>query len=181
VYLNTAGGSASAFACRLVKGDRMRDLAAFRIGAAALPPGNDCLPRARFAGPGAVHRGRRILFLGFPLNYGMQADPEGGGLRKLPIARTGIIASEPGVDEFLIDAMVSNGNSGSPVFVRAGKGRRAAPGYRLAGIMKEFQHDTIPLRRDDGSARKIPHNTGLAAVIPADAIAAFLENLPGVP
>ncbi|OGN92222.1 MAG: hypothetical protein A2Z75_04400 [Chloroflexi bacterium RBG_13_50_10] len=59
--------------------------------------------------------GQRIIFIGYPENRYDQ-------LHNLPIVRSGVTASHPkvdynGEDQFLIDAQVFPGSSGSPVFL----------------------------------------------------------------
>jgi S1-C subfamily serine protease len=188
VFLTNESGDAEKFSAELIQGDRTLDIAAFRIVPSrpgqiippmrsGIPPagyiaGNQCLTTASFACPGDIRRGVRVVFLGFPLHYGMDIKPGGLRLSKSPIVREGFIASVVARGEFLIDAMVSNGNSGSPVFIRSSKGPR------IAGIIKEFQHDSIPFRSESGTMTAIPHNAGLGAVIPIQTVAAFLERLP---
>ena len=63
--------------------------------------------------------GRDVVFIGYPLGL---FDTK----HNLPIMRSGKLASIPKVDfngkpEFLIDAQVFSGSSGSPVFVNAGR------------------------------------------------------------
>jgi len=214
VYLNTRNNTAEAFPCTFLKGDRENDLAAFRVQVSGktraqltdggfwnereshfqLPSTNNCLLPVHFARPADIRRGCRIAFLGFPLNYGISVEPVTGNLVKKPIFRSGVIASEVSGNEFLIDAMVSNGNSASPVFVRTGATRRSnnsakkavegdgfEPAYRLIGIMKEFQHDSIKIHGGDGSIQAIPHNAGIGVVIPVNVIKEFLSDLPAQP
>jgi S1-C subfamily serine protease len=147
-----------------------------------------------FASTEQVHRGYEVMFLGFPLNAGTKddyvsvtgKDPEGKEIplarvaklaRKSPIARFGRVASEIDDDsgDFLIDAMVSHGNSGAPVFVRTGD--EQASSFLFAGIIGTFKSDDIAFRSDDGQEINIPHNSGLGSVISAAVIKSFLENI----
>ena len=62
-----------------------------------------------------LEAGQRVVFVGYPDN---RYDPK----HNLPIIRSGIIASHPKVDyngeqQFIIDAQVFPGSSGSPVFL----------------------------------------------------------------
>jgi S1-C subfamily serine protease len=199
VSLNTAANTIEKFRCVFVKGDRKHDLAAFRIildekqlselvaggfvsrdtHRLTLPYTNRYLTRSSFARPSSVRRGCTIVFLGFPLNYGITVEKATRKLIKKPVFRSGKIASEVFNDEFLIDAMVSNGNSGSPVFIRSVTSRRGAshPCYKLIGIMKEFQHDTVTVDLEADGRVNIPHNAGLGIVIPVDIIETFIRDI----
>lgn len=192
VYLNTADNGVERFACTFLKGDPQRDIAVFRLsfggknrpqlsaegfaednsGSVTLPYTNRYLTAGLFASPEEIRRGYRVAFLGFPLSYGMPVEGRTKRVVKSPVYRTGTVASEAFNGEFLIDAMVSNGNSGSPVFVRSGRGRR----YAFVGIIKEFQRDTIRVKMDDGKTADVPHNAGLGVVIPVGVIEVFLRE-----
>ncbi|MBI4242852.1 MAG: hypothetical protein HY606_02075 [Planctomycetes bacterium] len=96
--------------------------------------------------------GKQTTFLGFPLRIGQwQRDP---------VARSGIVARELASGDFFIDAMVSHGNSGSPVFVfGAAKEDNTIAPY-LVGIAKAFRSDYV------GEFSTGPyHNAGLGYVI----------------
>lgn len=80
--------------------------------------------------------GQRIMFIGYPKGFF-------DTVNFLPVARTGFIASIPGVDfegkkQLLIDAQVFPGSSGSPVFIEIGST------YKLLGIISE-----VPIRSLD--------------------------------
>lgn len=144
-----------------------------------------------------IKRGKNILFLGFPLQIGItyvelkrKIELKKGGhlnvqtvepIFKNAIARYGKIASK--INEngtFLIDAMVSHGNSGSPVFVRSGcvkNHEKVYMEYKLIGILKAFIQDEIQFRSDSGQLISIPHNTGLGEVISIVAIKKFIKDL----
>ena len=101
----------------------------------------------------------------------------------LPVARTGITASPPGVDwngrrEFLIDCAVSPGSSGSPVYLFSPSGTRLSTDHRvvttdrviLLGIVKSvFLHDVrgnlkavaVPTTVEDSFRVRIPNDLGL--------------------
>jgi hypothetical protein len=77
-----------------------------------------------------LHPAQQVLFVGYP-----------NGIRdrmhNLPVARGGLLASLPTVDfdgepDFLIDAKVWPGSSGSPVFV---EGNSAQAPFSLIGIL----------------------------------------------
>ncbi|MEE9214595.1 MAG: serine protease [Thermodesulfobacteriota bacterium] len=78
-----------------------------------------------------------VIFVGYPIGFSDQ-------LNNLPIARAGKIASHPRVDfngkpEYLIDAQVFPGSSGSPVFTLLnGK-------YRLCGVVGQSISRTLPV------------------------------------
>ena len=101
----------------------------------------------------------------------------------LPVARTGITASPPGVDwngrkEFLIDCAVFPGSSGSPVYLFSPSGTRLSADHKvvttdrvlLLGIIKSvFLHDIrgnlrsveVPTTVSDGFDVQIPNDLGL--------------------
>lgn len=158
-------------------------------GIAVTPSGDGFLSTSQFGSASLIARGREVMFLGFPLNQGtseksipiMRQNEYGetvevAEIKKLiaksPVARFGRIASKPSDGIFLIDAMVSHGSSGSPVFVREGHidGANYQSSYRLIGIISRFKSDDIVFRSEDGSEMSIPHNSGLGIVIPIDAI-----------
>jgi S1-C subfamily serine protease len=195
-YLSTPDNRIEKFCCTFIKGDRLKDIAVFRVqvpdkygdrlivkfgetvSKGGVSAANRCLTADYYADPALIRRGYRVVFLGFPLNYGLAYDEHAGQLIKQPVFRSGRIATEIINGEFLIDAMVSNGNSGSPVFVRTG-GREAparSPAYLLIGIIKEYQHDSIKMHLE-GRVVEIPHNTGLGVVIPVDEVKRFLNGL----
>lgn len=195
-YFNTASNTVERFRCELLKADPGLDLALFRVTLQGktteqlvaggfvtnggpqvqMPSTNRYLSPESFADDADIRRGYRIAFLGFPLNYGLTVEKDTHHLLKRPVFRTGTIASENLDGEFLVAAMVSNGNSGSPVFVRAvyKSGNATSLGYKLIGVIKEFQHDTIAATFD-GKTAEIPHNTGLGIVIPIGVIKEFIK------
>ena len=101
----------------------------------------------------------------------------------LPVARTGITASPPGVDwngrkEFLIDCAVYPGSSGSPVYLFSPSGTRLSVDHKvvttdrvtLLGIVKSvFLHDirgnlksvAVPTTVNDGFDVRVPNDLGL--------------------
>lgn len=87
-------------------------------------------------------------------------------IAKSPIVRFGRIASSLRSNEFLIDAMVNHGNSGSPVFVVVREPRVAgvSVGLRFAGLVKGFLSDNISYKSDLGHTISLPHNSGLGVV-----------------
>lgn len=142
-----------------------------------------------------IKRGNEIIFLGFPLNLGIEEYTEYLGKTKTPngeecdvfnkyrlkkpVFRSGKIASEIYQGNFLIDAMVSHGNSGSPVFVRTGHTdvNGVTSDYKFVGILKRFVSDNIDFRSDAGQVLSLPHNTGLGEVVSIEIIKEFLKDV----
>ncbi|NIE63131.1 serine protease [Burkholderia sp. Ax-1719] len=89
-----------------------------------------------------LHPGQQVLFVGYP-------DSVHDRMHNLPVLRTGVLASLPYVDfdgkpDFLLDAQIWNGSSGSPVFVKADD---APVSFSLIGVIhssrkKRDQTDT---------------------------------------
>lgn len=133
--------------------------------------------------------------MGFPLNQGLVTKkiprvlktPNGHKeillppivrlIQKTPVAGYGRIASESVGGFFLIDAMVNQGNSGSPVFVRKGVREKTGPrcDYDFIGIIKGYKSDNIVFRSEDGHTMAVPHNSGLVIVISIEAIRKFIN------
>jgi S1-C subfamily serine protease len=172
-YVNAADGTIEKCPCRFIKGDPLRDMALFSLSLPRLPSTNAGVDTRAAGGRPAIRRGREVLFLGFPLYYGIMTEPGSGKRIKRPVCRKGMIASEISDGEYMIDAMVNNGNSGSPVFVLIPARQGAAARYVFAGLIKEYQHDQIPCSIN-GTMIKVPHNAGLGIVIPVDVIADFV-------
>jgi len=111
-----------------------------------------------------------ISYIGYPNN---QYDKQ----HNLPLLRKGYIASIPEIDfnykeEFVIDAQVFPGSSGSPVFTAIGKD------YRLLGIVSQTmirygKLQTIPIKMPLGVREII----GLGIVIKAPLIKEFVEEV----
>jgi S1-C subfamily serine protease len=176
VYMNAPDDRLVSFRCRLIKGDPALDLALFAIdlGGKSMSSNNKPVPRAPFAAEKRLQRGVPVCFLGFPLHYGIGTDIPVHRITKIPVYRAGTIATEVFNSEFLIDAMVSSGNSGSAVFIRTARGTEQSEVFLFAGILKEFQHDTIEVKNPGGRTMALPHNTGLGVVIPAPVIEKFI-------
>ena len=117
-------------------------------------------------------RGTEIYYLGFPASIST-------GERSTPIYRSGVIALDREYlhGEYLIDGMVIQGSSGSPVFNCDGK---------LLGILHGHVNYSSnvsgfdifgPSVRIDASLRL---NSGLGLLIPVDRLIEFLEEIsPG--
>ena len=162
-----------------------------------IPKENRIIGKNSFGDSSNIKRGKNILFLGFPLGKGITYEKLVQNIEvtkgnKIPltyiklifknaIARYGRIASKiTEKDTFLIDAMVSHGNSGSPVFVRSGyvkNHEKVYMEYKFIGILKAFIQDEIQFRSDNGQLISIPHNTGLGEVISIVAIENFIKDL----
>lgn len=131
-----------------------------------------CISSTTAGDHNSITRGRNILFLGFPLGFGIDR-------KKEPIARYGHISSRPDSDGmFLIDAMVNNGNSGSPVFVRDGEDSNGMIicSYRFVGIIKGYIPAYVEYKSNNGDSIKLPHNSGLGIVIGINKINIFMEK-----
>lgn len=113
--------------------------------------------------------GNDVWFVGYPENRFDTAN-------NLPVLRRGYIASIPKVDfegrsEFLIDAQVFPGSSGSPVFTSLGNQ------FRLVGIVsqtmiKNEQLQAIPT----GAALGVQQILGLGIVLKASLLTPLLET-----
>ena len=113
--------------------------------------------------------GNDVWFVGYPENRFDTAN-------NLPVLRRGYIASIPKVDfegrpEFLIDAQVFPGSSGSPVFTLLGNQ------FRFVGIVsqtmiKNEQLQTIPT----GAALGVQQILGLGIVLKASLLTPLLED-----
>lgn len=113
--------------------------------------------------------GSDVLFIGYPEN---RFDIN----HNLPILRKGIIATIPTIDfngqkQFLIDAQVLKGSSGSPVFASI-KGN-----YKLVGVVSQtmIKHQkltTIPTAYDFG----VEQTLGLGVVLKKVLVEELIEN-----
>ncbi len=108
------------------------------------------------------------------MGYGINYNEKRQETIKAPILKNGIIASEVFKNEFIVDAMVNNGNSGSPVFMQSNK--KSILGYVFTGIVKQFQHDSIKVKLNGSQKEKIPHNSGMGIVVPSQVIADFIKR-----
>lgn len=133
---------------------------------AIIPDSNQFLTMSDIRSDSIVLPGKTISFVGFPLGEGLSQG------RKNPIYRSGMVASPVQDHHYLIDAMVSHGNSGSPVFIRVSNQNKF--GLRMAGLLKGFKSDAISFYSQNGDTLKLPHNSGLGVVISPTAIRNFL-------
>jgi hypothetical protein len=104
-----------------------------------------------------------------------------------PIIREGALAMIPYEDlettlhksgrVYLADVRAFHGNSGSPLVVNVGGLRngdiRAGFDYRLLGVVSGFYHEDADLKLTVATTLtgKLEENSGIAMVVPADAIA----------
>ena len=119
-----------------------------------------------------------VKFIGYPIGIWDQKN-------NLPIIRRGITATDPSIDydgrrEFLIDAAVFPGSSGSPVYIAEENVLTLGPRIRLLGILyavKVYNSQgsveivTIPSAFDTRVTTAIPANLGI--VIKSDCLRDF--------
>jgi hypothetical protein len=107
-----------------------------------------------FGDESKIVEGRGVLLVGYPLGAGI----ENGTNR--PIVRFGMVAQKTPGSKFLIDAMASHENSGSPVYALTPNGPY------LLGMALGFRGETINLFDETGRlAASLPYNSGLAEVV----------------
>lgn len=112
--------------------------------------------------------GNEVWFVGYPANRFDTAN-------NLPVLRRGYIASIPKVDfegraEFLIDAQVFPGSSGSPVFTTLG-GQFKLVGVVSQTMIKNEQLQAVPT----GTTLGVQQILGLGIVLKASLLAPLLE------
>jgi hypothetical protein len=118
-----------------------------------------------FAGDSDVREGIGLTILGFPLGLGA------GRASNYPITRIGVIAQViPGEPTFLINGVVSHGNSGSPVF--------ASYSGNFLGLIQSFPADYIEFFDENRSmVASLPYNSGLTTCISAATVRKFMLGL----
>jgi hypothetical protein len=136
-----------------------------------------------FVRPDELLQGADVLVLGYPGAGGALFWTEA-------VARKGIIAwlspTSPITERFLIDANVSPGNSGGPVFRLPGgmdRGGNLVLGGRVSflGIVSKALPEYVPVIADDGKANLklpglyAPSLVGLTVVEPAHRVMELLE------
>jgi hypothetical protein len=123
-----------------------------------------------------LQAGAQLLVLGFPLGH---RSPD----HTVPIARRGIVArSDPGL--IIADAFVFPGNSGGPVIylpiIKVGEPLRSPliNEERLVGLVSSYlPYREVATSRHTGRSRIVfEENTGLANIVPADAIQELLNR-----
>lgn len=168
------------------------------IGWSMLPRQNKSIRVSSFATRN-ISRGDSLIFLGYPLNFGVRlagiASAKDLDLnlqipipaQRVPVVRFGHVAYEDGGAHYLIDASNSPGNSGSPVFLSTYRDGSAQ--YGFAGLVTGYieQESSIllggtgPVKTNhfnlhDGTTVQIKQNSGLSIVISPAAIAKELEE-----
>lgn len=118
--------------------------------------------------------GSEVMFIGYPDNRYDQ-------INNVPIIRKGCIASAPKLDfngkkQFLIDAQVFPGSSGSPVFA-AINGEYKIVGVVAATMIKDQKIQTIPTGLNYGVQQVIGLGIVLKVDLVKDLIGAALKNL----
>lgn len=163
------------------------DLAVFPIGGAAANEIDALvIPLSLFATKGVMNEnkvaeGARIVFAGFFYQFP-------GERRIQPIVREGILAMVP--DEplktttgvpgtvYLGDVHIFHGNSGSPVFVDVRNG--IGYDFRFLGVVSgNFSEDQEFNLEIAATIRGTEHaNSGIAVIVPADALKSLIEDDP---
>jgi len=101
-----------------------------------------------------IVEGRGVLIPGYPLALGME---EG---QNHPVVRHAMVAQYTGKDYFLLDGLVSRGNSGSPVIALKGMTGR------LIGMVNGFENENINLYDESGQLiSMLPYNSGLTRCV----------------
>jgi len=131
------------------------------------------LPKSKFKQIKEVKRGTKVYYLGFPISISIEG-------HSTPVYRNGVIALDRRFinDDYLIDGMVMQGSSGSPVFDCIGN---------LVGViyshLNYYSNDPRVWDvfgdgiRIDGNIRL---NSGLGRIIPIDRVSEFMEEIfPG--
>lgn len=118
------------------------------------------VPFSMFGNSADITEGKEIVYIGYPLGLGAEE-------KNYPVSRQGMIAQAiPGRSTFLIDGMVSHGNSGSPVFSRKDG--------KLLGLISSFEPDYIDSFEDNRLISRVPFNAGMSKATSAEAIKALL-------
>ncbi len=146
---------------------------------AKIPDTNAVLSERLFGSAEQIKPGYEIVFLGFPLTEGIKRSEDKKRFRKKPIFRSGKVASKSYEGKFLIDAMINQGNSGSPVFIREGyikESGEIVSQYDFVGIIRGFKSDSINFDSSNNLRISIPHNAGLGEVISIETIKGFLDS-----
>ena len=155
-------------AAQLEKVDATIDVAVLKLGDVLFYSGDKLEFDYAFVGvslfcpDSLIQEGRSVFMIGYPLNIGAEA----AGNR--PVSRVGIVAqSVASSGTFLIDGIVSHGNSGSPVF--------DSQSLRLLGMIVGFKGDQIDFFDNGGNLlARLPHNSGLSLCISASKIFALI-------
>jgi S1-C subfamily serine protease len=152
----------------LVKADHTIDVAVLKLGKTLFNSGEEIEFDQAFVGvslfspDSLIQEGVQVLVIGYPLNIGVES------LGNQPVSRVGIVAQSTGpFGTFLIDGIVSHGNSGSLVF--------KAETLQLLGMVIGFKGDKIDFVDETGALlARLPHNSGLSLCISANKILALI-------
>ena len=105
-----------------------------------------------------IMEGMNVFYTGYPLGLG------GMEYTSYPLTRKGIISQAmPDNKYFIIDALSSHGNSGSPVL------GATKDGWKIIGILQGAYNDY------DTEGK--PHNSGLSVVISGSVIIDYINSL----
>lgn len=133
-----------------------------------------------------IAEGDKVLFAGFFYSFP-------GKLRTEPIVREGILAMVPGEEMettlhkaghlYLADVHAFGGNSGAPMFVDVGGFRNGSiitggfP-FLLLGVVSGYytEDEEFKLTVTTTLSGKVPENSGISTVVPADDLKALLES-----
>jgi S1-C subfamily serine protease len=106
-----------------------------------------------------IIEGRGAIIIGYPLGIGSEFTGN------KPVSRIGIVAQGPNneTNTFLLDGIVSHGNSGSPVFNEQT--------MHLMGMVTSFRSESINLYDNSSILRaSLPYNSGIAICVTAEMI-----------
>lgn len=113
-----------------------------------------------------------VIFVGYPIGFSDQ-------LNNLPISRAGKIASHPRVDfngkpEYLIDAQVFPGSSGSPVFTVLNGN------YHFCGVVGKSISHTVPVENIKVATGQVVQDfIGLGVVYKPNAVMDVIRSVAG--
>jgi len=104
-----------------------------------------------------------VMMIGFPLGIGINT------IKNMPISRTGMVCqSLPHSPAFLVDGIISHGNSGGPIF--------SLPDGWFLGIVRGFLPEHITGYDENGNMIvSLPYNSGMSLCVSA---ATILKLIP---
>lgn len=119
-----------------------------------------------------LHPGKEVFFIGYP-------DNRFDTVHNLPILRRGYIASRPDIDfngepQFVVDAPVFPGSSGSPVFAESSNYFKLI-GVITATMIKNEQLRTIQVAQPVATTLGVQQAIGLGIVIKTKALTELLD------
>lgn len=114
-----------------------------------------------------IKEGLEVFFSGYPLSLGTK------NIKNYPITRKGIVAQViPSENEFIVDGLASQGNSGSPIYCVIGNK------IQLLGIQKGVYTDFTLGYDENGNLNSlVTFNSGLSIVIKSSVIKNFIYKL----